>query len=115
MTWLRKLREYFSDGPEWRVIVVTYLIAAGVAGASGAFAENRWLMFFDTLLAGWCLHGAVSTRIVKFYRDAWQDTSRALHEMHELNKAMIEDRVRMHLAKVEVVETDDEVPAKTIN
>lgn len=114
MKWLRKLWQDFGDGPEWRTIAFTYLIGAAAAGTGGAFAENRWLMFIDALLAGWCLHGALSARMIKVYRDLLERTRTALHDMQDLNKAMLEDKVRMHLAKVEIAETDDG-PAKTIN
>lgn len=113
MNWLRKL--VGDRTPEWSMISVTYLLAAGLAGTSAVYSQNFWMSLLDAALAGWCLHGTFSSYMMKWYRDAFEDMRRALHEMHELNKAMIEDRVRMHLAKVEVVETDDDGPAKTIN
>ncbi len=115
--WLSKLRDYLGFGqepPGWNMIGLTYLFAAGLAGSVAVVQSNSWISLFDAALAGWCLHGALSTRMIKWYRDNFDEIHKELHATHELNKALLEDRVRMHLAKVEIVETDDG-PAKTLN
>jgi hypothetical protein len=109
----RKLHKYlyFTEAPEWRVISASYLIGAAAAGIGGFFAQPYWLAYLDAILAGWCLHGALSTRMTKVYRDIIEDTRADLRNMHELNSAMLEDRVRIHLADMGI----DSGPAKTIN
>lgn len=114
MNWLRKLWQDFGDGPEWRVISATYLLGAGAAGFGGYFAEPRWLSFFDAVLAGWCLHGAIATRMIKQYRDLFEEMRSQLAQVHELNKALLEDKVRLHLVGL-TEESGDSGPAKTIN
>ena len=108
---MQRFWQSYVDGPEWRVILATYLIGAGAAGLGAVYAPQLWLTIFDALLAGWCLHGAVTTRMMKWYRDSFEDMRKDLRSMHELNRAMLEERVRLHLVDIGA----DNGPAKTIN
>jgi hypothetical protein len=104
-------KQHFTDGPEWRMISATYLLGAFVAGVGAFYAPTHWLTVLDAMLSGWCLHGALSTRMMKVYRDIFEDTRKELRKMQELNTALLEDKVRVHLAEMGVYSGPD----KSIN
>jgi hypothetical protein len=49
--------------------------------------------------------------MMKWYRDNFEEMRKELRNMHELNRAMLEERVRLHLVDIGA----DNGPAKTIN
>lgn len=93
MNWLRQLR-----APNWQTIrtMNVCLVAIGLLNIS-MITSNRWLEMMNAAFIGANIMGAITATMMIRTMAVFDRMKELLEETQQLNRALIEGRVRMHI------------------
>lgn len=90
-------QRWWQRTPSWRTVRYTYLFLLVIGVVNITMSSNWWLQIVNAGFVGFSICGMLNATMMIETNKNFARLKKAYDELHDLNRALIENRVRVHI------------------